>query len=296
MKNYMKMFNNKMMLATFCTLISGGSAIADSVDLTMKWKPMHQYSIKQIFDFDMTMPNPQGGDDMATKMNTVMGMKGPSQADEEGVVVDMKIDSLTMNMAMGGNNLMSYDSSKPDADNPMHKALAPMLELNIKTLYGKDGKFVKLKDFNDDLLTPETGLTKEGLESMMKQSSEMIPDGEVKVGKVWASVLKVPMQGVEAGLSCNYNFKLVSVQEVDGKKLAKIEFNADMEEMKMKQNGIDMLLNAKNIDGHYLFDVDGGQFTELETFFDMTATVQDMVMTMKMAVKLEFSNSLLKNN
>jgi len=290
-------FNYKTMFAVISAVMVSGGAMAQLVDLTMKWKTGHEYVIKQTIGLDMTMPNPDpkaGGGNMATKMKMVMGMSGPSSDDERGTIVGMKFDTISMNMSMGGNEMMNYDSTKPNPDGRMDKAMAPLLELKFDTLYGKDGKFIELKDFDEKLLTPEMGLTKDSLESVMKQQSQMIPHREVKVGETWKATLIAPMQGFEDGLSCNYDFKLASVKDVGGTQIARIDFTADMEKMNVKQNGMDMVLDAKNIEGYFLFDVNAGQFTESKAFFDMVADVMKMEMTMKMALKIEFSNSKLK--
>lgn len=282
------------MVAVFIAVLVSGSAVAQSADLTMKWKPDHEYIIKQSIGVDMTMPNPQGGGDIATKMTMVMGMKGPSSNDEKGTIVNMKLDAISMNMNMGGNNILSYNSTKPNPDSPLDKAMAPLLELKFKTLFGRDGKFIELKDFDEKLLKPEMGLTKDSLESIMKQQSLMIPHREVKVGEIWKATLLTPMKGFEEGLSCNYDFKLASVKEVAGKQIARIEFIADMGKVKLKQNGVDMVMSAKKIDGYYLFDVKDGQFTESKVFFDMVAVVQGVEMMMQMNMMIEFGNSELK--
>lgn len=288
------MINYKTVFTAFSAVLLGGSAMAQSVDLTMKWKPDHQYNIKQVLDMDMTLPKPQDGGDTAVKRNMVLGMQGASSVHENGIMVDMKIDAISMDMAVAGNKVISYDSAKPNAENPVDKAMGPMLNLNFKTLYGKDGKFLEIKDFNEKLLIPEIGFTKASLENMMKQASKMIPDGEVEVGAIWASVIKVPMQGFENGFSCNYDFKLASLKEVEGRQVARIEFSADMEKVKVKQHGMDLLMSAKNIEGYYLFDVKEGQFTEVKTFFNMVADALGMEMVTKMNLRLEFSNEPLK--
>ncbi len=282
------------MVAVFIAVLVSGSAVAQSADLTMKWKPDHEYIIKQSIGVDMTMPNPQGGGDIATKMTMVMGMKGPSSNDEKGTIVNMKLDAISMNMNMGGNNILSYNSTKPNPDSPLDKAMAPLLELKFKTLFGRDGKFIELKDFDEKLLKPEMGLTKDSLESIIKQQSLMIPHREVKVGEIWKATLLTPMKGFEGGLSCNYDFKLVSLKEVEGKQIARIEFIADMDKVKVKQNGVDMVMSAKSIDGYYLFDVKDGQFTESKVFFDMVAEVQGVEMMMQMNMTIESGNSELK--
>ncbi len=285
---------NKSMLTALSALLVSSSAMAQSVDLTMKWKAGRQYDIKQSIKMDTKMPNPQGGADINQKMNIGMGMGGASSVDEKGIVVDMKITTLSMNVSMSGAVLMSYDSTKPDQDNPMDSVMAPLLELKFKSLYGKDGKFIELKNFDEEMLTPDMGLTRESLESVMKQQAEMIPNREVKVGETWNSTLITPMQGFEGVFSCNYDFKLVSVKKVNGRQIAKIQYTADMKNVKVKQKGMDMMLSAKNIDGYYLFDVKDGQFTESKSFFDMVADVQGTKMMLKMNMKINFRNSPLK--
>jgi hypothetical protein len=81
---------------------------------------------------------------------------------------------------------------------------------------------------------------------------------------------------------------------VEGKQIARIDFNADMEKVKVKKNGVDMVLRAKNIEGHFLFDVKEGQFTESKAFFDMVVELQGMEMMMQMNMEIEFGNSPLK--
>ncbi len=284
-------FTYKTLFSAAVSLFVGGSAMAQSANLTMKWKSDYQYDIKQDFVMDMTMPNPMGEGNMETKMKMVMGMGGASSGHDLGTLVNMKFDTITMNMSMGGNEVMSYDSSKPDPENPLSKAMRPLLDLDFNTLYGKNGAFIELQDFKVDVLKPEMGITKESLESMMKQQSQMLPDREVKVGEVWKSQIIAPLQGFEDGLICNYTFKLASVKDEEGKEIAKIDYSADMEKMKMKQAGMEMVMDAKNIEGYYLFDVADGQFTESKTFFDMVAEVQGQEMLMQMDIKLDFNNS-----
>lgn len=287
-------FNYKTMVAVFIAVLVSGSVMAQSVDLTMKWKPDYQYKIIQSVGLNMTSPSPQGGGDIATKMNMVMGMQGPSAIDEKGTILEMKFDTISMKMTMAGNEIINYDSTRPEQDSRMSKALAPLLELEFKTLYAEDGKFIELKDFDEKLLTPEMGINKESLESVMKQQSEMIPHRIVKVGEIWEANLIAPLKCFEGGLSCNYDFKLVSLKEVEGKQIARIEFIADMDKVKVKKNGVDMVMSAKNIDGYYLFDVKDGQFTESKVFFDMVAEVKGVEMMMQMNMTIEFGNSELK--
>ena len=288
------MLNFKTTFLVLAISLVSGVTMAQSADLTMKWKPDHEYTIRQNLDFNMTMPNPRGGGDIATKMNMVMGMNGPSSIDEKGILVEMEFDTITMNMNMSGKQIMNYDSTKPNPDGAIDKAMAPLLEIKFQTLYGKDGKFIGLEDFDEKLFDPKLGLSKKSLESIMKQQSQMIPHREVKVGEVWKATLITPMQGFEGGLSCNYDFKLAAINEVKGKQIARIQFTADMEDMKMNQNGVEMTMSAKNIDGYYLFDVKEGQFTESKVFFDMVAKVQDAEMLMQMNMTIDFGHSPLK--
>lgn len=283
--------NYKTMLATAALLLVSGSAMGQSVDLSVKWKLGNQYRMEQDVVVDMTMPDPQGSGEIASKMKMVSVMSGAASVDQEGIGLDMMFDRVSMNMAMSGKVLMKYDSSKPNAENPMDKTMETLKEVKFKSIYGKWGQFIELTDFDDRLLSPEMGITMGSIERLLRQQSQMVPFREVGVGEVWESRIGTSLQGFDHGFMCDYAFKLASVKEVDGKQVARVEFTAEMEKVRVLHDEVEMLLSAKSITGYYLFDVSEGQFTESKLSFDMGADVQGSEMLMKTDLKIKYESS-----
>jgi hypothetical protein len=123
------------------------------------------------------------------EMGTVMSMGMTLDMDIKVTAVqeasydsEMKFTKMTMDI-MQGNNFMSYDSSKPDADlddaSKMMKAqMQPMLDALIYAKGNNLGELTAVK------IEPNVM----GMEEIAKQSSNIIyPENAVKVGDSWST-------------------------------------------------------------------------------------------------------------
>jgi len=247
----------------------------ESANLSLKYTPGKVYYTTQSTNMLMEM-----GPGMQMNNLMVMRMKGTSSEHEKGVAVAINYEGMKMSVKMGENVVAEYDSAKDDNNPQLAKQLDPMLETKFSAIFSKDGKYIGAEGLDELKLDPKTGVTKETLESMMKQGSVMLPNREIKVGESWQAEIKVPMQGV-GKMEMNFDEKLVSIDKVDGRDIAKIEFTGKIKPLEMKQNGVVVQIASKEITGTILFDLELHQArkTEMNMELVMEAAGQKMSMT-----------------
>jgi len=115
---------------------------------------------------------------------------------------------------------------------------------------------------------------------MMKQSTLMLPNRDVKVGETWKSEIKVPIQNL-GKMEMSFDQKLVSIGKLDGKETARIEFTGAIKPLELNTNGVVVKVESKAITGLMLFDLDLGQIrkTDMTMELKMNAGGRDMSMT-----------------
>jgi len=275
--NYYKKFVSAI-TAVSCTAALTSTTMADeakSANLSLKYTPGKIYYTTQSTNMLMNMGP---GMDMNNLM--VMSMKGAAKEHAKGVEVAISYEGMRMKVEMGGQVAAEYDSAKEDNSPELAEQLDPMLKTKFSAIFTKDGKYVGSEGLDQLKLDPKTGVTKETLESMMKQGSVMLPNREIKIGESWKAEIKVPMQGV-GKMEMSFDEKLVSIEKMDGRDIAKIEFTGKIKPLEMKQGEVVVKIASKQITGTILFDLELHQArkTEMNMELVMEAGGQKMSMT-----------------
>ncbi len=272
--NYYKKFVSAVTAIT-CTASLTSNSMAQSANLSLQYEPGKHYYTTQSTNMLMDM-----GPGMQMNNLMVMSMKGSSKAHEKGVEVAINYEGMSMKVKMGENVVAQYDSAKEDNNAELAAQLDPMLDTKFSAIFSKDGKYIGAEGLDKLKLDPKTGITKETLESMMKQGSIMLPNREIKVGESWQAEIKVPMQGV-GKMEMSFDEKLVSIAKMDGRDVARIEFTGKIKPLEMKQNGIVVKIDSKEITGTILFDLELHQArkTDMNMELIMEAGGRKMSMT-----------------
>ena len=114
----------------------------------------------------------------------------------------------------------------------------------------------------------------------------MLPENPVKVGDKWDANIEIPIGGGQPGI-LKAQLEFVSVEEVNGQKLAKIKF-AGKVDADVNEGGIEMKITSEKYDGVTEFNIDLGTFTrsETEAIFNMGMGQQG---SMKMDAKINIT-------
>jgi len=275
--NYYKNFISAITAITCAASLTSTSVAeeAQSADLSLKYTPGKIYDTTQSTNMLMNM-----GPGMQMDNLMVMNMLGHSKEHAKGVEVAISYEGMKMKVKMGENVVAEYDSEKEDNNAELAAQLDPLLKTKFSAIFSKSGQYIEAKGLDQLKLDPKTGVTKETLESMMKQGAIMLPNREVKVGESWQAEIKVPMQGV-GKMEMSFDEKLVSISKIDGRDIAKIEFTGKIKPLEMNQNGVAVKIASKEITGTILFDIELHQArkTEMNMELAMEAGGRKMSMT-----------------
>ncbi|SHJ41987.1 hypothetical protein SAMN02745181_2016 [Rubritalea squalenifaciens DSM 18772] len=258
----------KALLGIVGALAMNVGAYAQSANLSLKWVPGTVYKYSTTQDMNMTMP--MGGNQMAMTNSMLMNMKNTAAEHPKGVAVKTEYTRLKMTMMMGGNAMMEYDSEKGGGNAMLDGAMKPILESEVTAIYDKSGKLLSMEGLDKLKVNEATGISKESIEQMAKQSSQMLPNKEVKVGETWKTKMDMPM-GKQAGeMKISFDMKLDSITG----KTAKVSFSGAMNG-EVGQAGAMMKIEAKKIDGQYEFDTELGQITKMDMNLDFSMTTAE---------------------
>lgn len=283
--NYYKKFVSAVTAIT-CTAALTSTAVAQeaqSANLSLKYTPGKVYHITQSTNMLMDM-----GPAMQMNNLMVMNMKGTTIEHEKGVEVAINYEGMKMKVKMGENIVAEYDSAKEDNNPELSKQLDPMLKTKFSAIFSKAGKYLGSEGLEQLKLDPKTGVTKETLESMMKQGAVMLPNREIKVGESWQAEIKVPMQGV-GEMEMSFDEKLISIEKMDGRKIARIDFTGKIKPLEMKQNGVAVKIASKEITGTVLFDLEYHQSRKTEMNMELVMEAGGQKMSMTAITKLELT-------
>lgn len=268
----------KVLLGLAGALVLNAGALAQSAKLSLKWVPGTVYNYTQTQDMAMTMP--MGGNQMAMNTTMLMNTKNTAAEDPKGITVVTEYTRIKMNMMMGGNPMMQYDSQEGGGNAMVDGMFKPLMQTKVKTIYGVDGKILAIEGLDQLKLNEAAGLSKESIEQMAKQASMMLPNKEVKVGETWKSSMDMPM-GKGAVGKIEYNMKLDSVTG----NIAKVTFTGTMNG-EIGAEGMKMKMEAKKIEGTYDFDTEMGQIKKMDMDMDFSmSTAEEGGMKMEAQTK-----------
>ena len=254
-------------------LLVSGSAMGESVRIEQKWQEGKTYHNRQNVNMLIDMGAVKTGNVMT--MDTI----GKSTAHEKGVGVATSVRNLKSTVTVqlaegGGGEQMTYDSNNRENNNAdLAKEMDQVLKMSYTAVYDKTGKFVMVEDIPKGLENVQ-GMDKKSLESNLRQQSVLLPNKEVKVGDTWVAKVSSPLQGMNKDLIMTFNVKLVKVEEVNGRKIAKLAYTGKSEKTEVVENGQNMTIEATDIIGSMDFDVNMGQVYKSDMGMKVTVKPQ----------------------
>ncbi|MDP7496082.1 MAG: hypothetical protein QGI77_06605, partial [Roseibacillus sp.] len=97
------------------------------------------------------------------------------------------------------------------------------------------------------------------------QSSQFLPDKEVKPGDSWKTEVDLPMGGIGGKVTIDYTLKLEGIVEQEGREVARISISGRTKEGDAKEGEEVLKTEVKEATGTMLFDIGLGQPLEVAT-------------------------------
>ena len=269
-----------MSTKTFYGLIGGLVILAgpvSAVELRLKWEEGKRYTFSQAMSSAMTMA--MQGVAMATQTDIDQEMHYDVAAHEKGSEVKMFFDSMKMSVRMNGQEMMAYDSKDGKGGGGMlGQAVKPLFEAEVSAIYDKDGKVVEVGGLEGLEGMEQLGMGKQELDQMVRQTSLLLPDGEVEPGDTWQAEMDLPLGQLskEPATMC-FELKFEGMEKKGEEMLAKISIGGTV---KMEVDGegeAPLSLEAKNVSGVMLFDVALGQPRETRMQMELEMGVPEGV-------------------
>jgi len=204
--------------------------VQEKIKLEYKFEPGKSYLYAQSMEIDMEMNNPMTQEKM--KMETEMDQDFTFTAGdhEKGVKVDMTFDKFAMKTGSNGVAMMEFDSTaEGNEGNPMAKMFEPLLNMNCYTIYDNTGKPLEFGGLENMAGLEQMGMDPEQFEKTFSQAYEMMPKEPVAVGDTWEQTQEIPMGKMGGDMKIAIVNKLEAIEELDGHKVAKISYTADLD-------------------------------------------------------------------
>lgn len=154
------------------------------------------------------------------------GMSYHSEKHEKGVKVTMGVDEMRMKQGMGEMIMMDFDSNNEnEGNNPIAGALKPVLEAEFFAILDEDGKLLEFGGGEEEAGQADAlGLGEENFKQVFQSSQQMMPTAPVVVGESWKAHQEFPMGQLGESVTITLECKLEGMEELDGRKVAKISF------------------------------------------------------------------------
>jgi len=237
--------------------------------LRLKWGRGKRYGFEHTTTSAATMVVPGQGE-MKSSTDMVQELRHEVSEHEKGAKVTNEITRIRMKTAVGGMQVMEYDSADPaKSGGPMGPMLKPLTEMEFVSIYSRAGRLLEIKGLEDFQGARQFGLGKEQLELMAKQTALLLPEKEVNPGDTWEAEMELPLGPLsEDPAVLKMRLKLAGVKEKGGRKVAEVSMTGDLD-MNIKQKGEAVLsLKATRIEGAMDFDLELGQPVRTETTLD----------------------------
>jgi hypothetical protein len=172
----------------------------------------------------------------------------------------MQVESMKMSMRMNGQAMMDYDSDKNPEGGVLGASLKPLFDLEVRTIYDKQGKIVEIAGLDDLAGLDQVGMGKEQLEMMVRESSEMLPGREVKPGETWKAEMDLPLAPLsDQPAAMAFELTFVGMVERGGKQLAHITLAGKVSMDAEAGVEAPLQMSSKLVKGEIFFDVELGQ-------------------------------------
>lgn len=274
-------------MALLAASVFASAARADT-DLQWKFKP----GTKTRFEMKMDAVRETKSRDMVfqLKINQIMDMTWEVvDVDSDGnATLHQTVDRVRMEVTLpqAGQPPVKFDTAQADK--------TPGAEIPAKIFGAMVGKpfTVKVTPAGKVLdMTPPEGLaqafknmpagggmtSEEGLQQMIKQSVMPMPEGPAAVGKTWESSAEMDTPPFGKQISTTY-YKYAGTEDVDGKKLEKIDITMDVKLEPAADAQAKIKLKDNTAGGEILWDAEAGQpaVSQVKTKTSFEITINSM--------------------
>jgi hypothetical protein len=267
------------------------------VELKLKWQTGKRYAqqMDMTMGTDITIP----GQNQTMQQKTTMGMGFTISAlkdrDGGGKELEMQGTGLALNVNMGGNSVMSYDSKSPPTDagaNPVAALLQKVGNIHLTMLTDADGKVESIegfKEFLDSLGGSDAAAGAAAMKGMFSEDSfkqmasiQGLPDHPVKIGDTWPSKTEVstPAMGT---MVTETTYTFTGWEQRDDHKCAVLAFTGNIY-TKPGDDAATVSMDDGKTSGEILFDPALGTPVATSTIqsFTMKMSAQGQSMSTKM--------------
>lgn len=275
-----------LIIACFALLAWSAKAADAPVELKLKWPVGNRY------DFSMTMnqtsqmqvPNQPGPVEQKMESTQEMTLTVVKEREGGGREIEMEFKSQKIEMKMGGNVMMKFDSKeKETTPNPATAAFSKMIGMKITYLTRTDGTMEKVEGL-DQFAAGAPPQVQAMFKNMMTEDffkqfsfSQYLPTKPVKQGDSWPVKLSIAL-GPLGTFTVDSMTTLSGWEQHDGKKCAVLDSTATLSSKpgdKKMPGGIEVTIEGGKQSGKTWFDTELG-------FTRGSEIHQDMVIKLKM--------------
>ena len=269
----------------------------------LRWKLQPGQLIDVSFVQDMDMESNVMGKSLKSSadMALVMNWQVQQVARDGSANLKQSIRRLKMTMQTPGGKPVSYDSASSNPPEGLAKNLAgsirPLVGVEFVQRMTNRGEIVDVKLSEKSLerlkQSPQSAqmqqiFSNEGMKSLLKQASTVLPEGPVKPGTRWQghSVAESPV----GKLVMNNTYTYRGVEKVNGRPLDRIDVDVHVDfEKGGNQLGFEVAVKSQQNKGRMYFDAAAGHFSETLLYQEMTleTTVGKQVHTQRLKTKMK---------
>lgn len=280
------------------------------VKLKLKWQVGKRYEeqMDMTMGTDIDMPGQSQPMQQQMKMGEGIAISAVKEREGGGKELDLQITGISMNMAMGGKTLVSFDSKNQSGDNGTNPAagmLQKLAGLHLKMLTDADGKVEKIEGMNEFLDSLSGGAGMDAWKGMFSEDSikqmaslQGLPDHPVKVGDQWPvkTEISVPALGK---LVTDMTFTFTGWEQRGDHKCAVLSFTGTLY-AKPGDNGTDagmISVDDGKTKGEVLFDVAQGMPVETSAIqnISMKVSTQGQSVSTKMSQDISMKLASVKD-
>ena len=283
MSSLIHMQNHRPVCVGIAVLLVAGMATRAQADTELRWKFKKGEKTRYEMKMELTQDTKAGDMPFQVRMNQTMDMtwEVTDVGDDGTATMNQTIDRVRMELTLpqAGQGPIKYDSQQQEK--------APGTEMLAKIFDAMVGKpfVIKVTPLGKvvDLKTPEAILaafkgmpagqggmfSEDGLKQMISQSMLPMPEEPVAVGKTWEKTAETqaPPFGKQITTS---EYKFAGEEEVDGKKVDKIDLTLDMKFEASADAKARFKFKDNTSGGQVLWDNTAGQPVESQITSKMT--------------------------
>jgi hypothetical protein len=279
----------------------GAASPADApVELKVKWPVGQRYLQRLVVTQDQQISVPNSPEPIKQQIvqNQDVALTVTKEREDGGREVELAVTAMKMDITMGGQVMMSFDSkSDPakDSGNPMASLFRKLGEMRLKMLTNRKGAVEKvegLKEFTDKLGTDLPPQAQGLLQGMLSEDSikhmgtvpEGLPDKPVKIGERWPLKQEFSL-GQMGKLTVTLQFTFKGWENRDQRRCAVLEHIGTITGAPGSGGGpLTMSITGGDTKGRTLFDPELGMTIEstAQQKISMKASAMGQDMTIQM--------------